>query len=93
MSNMRVVFTPCPGQGYQADIKKVSQGHVSEVQNVSVWKSLTTDATATFTGGPGDSFFMQLSSSGGPRALSGTATFSSDVTITFGMLYTVFEEG
>ncbi|MBN9685219.1 MULTISPECIES: hypothetical protein [unclassified Corallococcus] len=93
MSNMRVVFTPSPGQGYQADIKKVAQGHVSSVTNVSVHKGATTDAIATFSGGPGDSFFMELASSGGPRAISGTATFSSDVTVTFGMLYTVFEEG
>ncbi|MBN8468085.1 hypothetical protein JYJ95_16310 [Corallococcus exiguus] len=92
MSQMRVVFAPCPGQGYQADIKKISQGHVSEVQSVSVWKSSTTDATATFSGGQGESYFMQLYPSGGARALSGTATFTSDVTITFGALLTVFEE-
>ncbi|MCY1014511.1 hypothetical protein [Pyxidicoccus sp. MSG2] len=93
MTLMRVVFAPLSGQGYQADIKKIVQGKPAEVTNVSVPKASTTDITTTFSGDPGGSYFMQLSSSGGPKALSGTATFSSDVTITFGALFTVFEEG
>ena len=93
MSMMRVVFTPLAGQGYQAEIKKISQGKPVDVTNVVVSKTSATDVTRTISGEPGVSYFMQLSSSGGPKALSGTATFSSDVTITFGALFTVFEEG
>ncbi|WP_426750268.1 hypothetical protein [Myxococcus sp. Y35] len=93
MSRMRVVFAPLPGQTYDAFIKKVSQGHSSVVTTVKVSKSETADVIATFSGTPGESYFMQLYPSGGAKALSGTATFSSDVNITFGGLFTVFEEG
>ncbi|RKH84957.1 hypothetical protein D7X99_07525 [Corallococcus sp. AB032C] len=91
---MRVVFAPYPVQGYQADIKKLSQGQPpTQLTNAQVHKAATTDTTATFSGSPGESYFMQLYPSGGAKALSGTATFTSDVTITFGALLTVFEEG
>jgi hypothetical protein len=93
MTLMRVVFAPLSGQTYQADIKKISQGAPSEVTYATVYKSATTDVTTTYSGDPGGSYFMQLYPSGGAKALSGTATFSSDVTITFGALFTVFEEG
>ncbi|MBZ4334466.1 hypothetical protein NR800_09265 [Corallococcus interemptor] len=94
MSGMRVVFTPLPGQTYQASIRKLSQGQPpTQVKDVQVSKSASTDVTTTFSGGAGESYFMQLFPSGGARAISGTATFSSDVTLTFGALYTVFDEG
>lgn len=93
MTLMRVVFAPLAGQGYQAGITKLSQGKPTEVTSVVVRKSSTTDVTATFSGAPSGSYFMELFPSGGPKALSGTATFSSDVTVTFGALFTVFEEG
>ncbi|QAT85463.1 hypothetical protein EJ065_3903 [Corallococcus coralloides] len=94
MSQMRVVFAPYPVQGYGAEIKKLSQGQPpSQLTNVQVHKSMTSDVSTTFSGGQGESYFMQLYPSGGARALSGTATFTSDVTITFGALFTVFEEG
>ncbi|ATB46565.1 hypothetical protein [Corallococcus macrosporus] len=93
MSTMRVVFAPLPGQTYSADIKKITQGKPDGVTFVQVSKSATTDVTTTFSGEPGGSYFMQLYPSGGAKALSGTATFSSDVTITFGALFTVFDEG
>jgi hypothetical protein len=92
MSRMRFVFAPLPGQTYSAAVKTISQGKPIEVTYATMSKSATTDTTLTFSGDPGESYFMQLFPSGAAKALSGTATFSSDVTLTFGALFTVFEE-